>query len=347
MKNSILANYFRQLRQSPVGDKEQIDSSLSRLIGSERCDYIELLTERIGFFPQARNFGLECPLGQEDKRGDFFICLTRSQWGELQLPPGFAVDPAWQKIAAFGAWWLKAANQAAFIRDEVWLEFDLAKPPAAIPVPSFFFGVFGHEPQNYLPAVLAGLKALGVTMPASQGEVLARCLALLAPVCAGFQIGIMLSRPQAPLRLCAFSITGPDLKVIFSELGLSPFADTPDLDTKLCQNGSVFSAVDLDIGTGVGPKVGLEIDLSQVHSVREQKHSTLWPEFVNRLTKRDWITADKGAGVLAWPGGWRDGSTDDWLQGEPVLLRTISHIKLDFQQKAPPRAKAYLQYIIT
>ena len=344
MKNNLLTSYFRQLRQSPAGDKVRPDSPLSLLIGSEGCDYIERLTEWLGFLDKARNFGLECPLGGKEKRGDFFACLTRAQWAGV--PPVFGNECAWQRIADFAAWWTKAQDQAALIRDEIWVEFDLAKPPVAVPVPNFFFGIFGQKQQDYFPAVVAGLTALGVSMPGSQARLLAQCLQFFAPVCTGFQIGVMLSRVQAPLRLCAFSVAAEDLQVILATLGRNPFAGVSDWEPERLQLGGVYSAVDLDIGMVLGNKVGLEIDLSPIHSVRAQRHSTQWPELVNRLEKCGWSEKERGQGVLSWPGGWHCGSADAWLQTGPVLLRTISHIKLDFQLGLPPKAKAYLHYIV-
>ncbi|MCE5285665.1 MAG: hypothetical protein LLG02_07445 [Pelosinus sp.] len=321
------------------------------LLGDSYVAYITQLAEQLNFLTFARKFGLETPLGPKIKCGDFFVYMTRSKWlltKKFLLPPVFAAHPSWQRIQRFAHWWSDKQGLAGYLQDGIWLEFDVHPNLPTVSVPSLFFGILteGKRGSDIINAVDDALNALGAILPTTQANLLKNILLQLLPECKFFQIGIMLGRQAAPIRLCTFGMEPKKIPEILQQIGISTLSDLPnDLWQKIFCFSNNISSFDIDIGMVLGKKVGLEMKPAVPASVRNQHADMKFREYLSLLKNNNLCSPDKGAAVLNWLGATNFiAELHDHRIGEIPVFRTISHIKIDFEQFQSPRAKAYLEY---
>lgn len=321
------------------------------LLGARYVSHIGQLTQQLNFLISARKFGLETPVGNETKCGDLSVYVTRQDWllqEQTLLPPLFLAQPAWQRIQHFVRWWAEGQGLAGHLREGIWMEFDVSAKLPPVPIPSFFFGIIteGKPAETVIAAVEAGIAAIKADLPVAQAALLKDVLAQLVPECHSLQIGMMLGRQVAPLRLCAFGLKLSEVPEFLGQFGIHTLKELPaEIWGGLSRYSRHLSAVDIDIGTILGSKVGLEMQPVAAASIREQQQDNGFQEYLQWLIQNHWCLEDKGAAILNWLGGVRVfGDWQDRMAGGTPVFRTISHVKLDFERNREPRAKAYLEY---
>lgn len=327
------------------------DTTIKNLFG-ESCSHCQMLADSFSFFSDIEVFGLESPIGAESGTGGYFFSIASEKmaWFVEQIRGKYhekiADNPVWQRISVFS----HKLNTDILLReglhDRVGFEMDICGLPPEIPVPSIFFRVPSN--RNSDTVLRKGLEALSVNLAAAQHDLLVKAIRVLGSACSSFELGILLARPCSPLRLNAFSINLPDMLKCLRLLGINTIEAYPGF----WQNFHVWaphaSAVNIDIDTNhFGAKVGINfLDLAAV-TIRQQQQSNFWPEFLEWLVSNGWCLPHKKQAVLDWCGGYKYYSDPyDLMGAQKAVLRTFSHVKLDFLPVQPPRAKVYLECML-
>ena len=331
--------FFRELRA---------DSTLQALFGAENIVHYQTVADSLHFLGSARLFMLESPLGDKGNEGGYSLCVTRRDWSEtvgLVLPEAFATEPRWRQIATFFDRWYAGGICAEAI-DGLCLEVDVAGTPPPVPVPSLFFGVTLETADETINTIGKGMQIFEQKISQTQRQLLQALLQNVGPACKGLFVGLMLSRPASPLRLCTCGADLPAVLTAIKKIGINTLDGHPDWQEFL-QRGLYCSHVDIDIGYDCGDKVGIEVKFLSAMTVHQQRKTTHWPDFMEWLVDKGWCERQKSQAVLDWTGGRRYcPDLYDFTGSAPVILRSINHVKLDFLPNHPPQAKVYLRYEI-
>ena len=331
--------FFRELRA---------DSTLQALFGAENIVHYQTVADSLHFLGSARLFMLESPLGDSGNEGGYSLCVTRRDWSEAAgfvLPEAFATEPRWRQIATFFDRWYAGAICAEPI-DGLCLEVDVAGTPPPVPVPSLFFGVELETADETINTIGKGMQIFEQKISQTQRQLLQALLQNVGPACKGLFVGLMLSRPAAPLRLCTCGADLPAVLTAIKKIGINTLDGHPDWQEFL-QRGLYCSHVDIDIGDTCGAKVGIEVKFLSAMTVHQQRKTTHWPDFMEWLVDKGWCMRQKSQAALNWTGGRRYcPDLFDFTGPAPVILRSLNHVKLDFLPNRPPQAKVYLRYEI-
>lgn len=301
-------------------------------------------------------FGFECRLGSDRGRADFLVSV-RGDRGRRGLAERFAgsADPATQGIGAFAREWSEPSSAMGTVVDNVWLEFDV--DGSRSDVPSAFFGFLpsapaaeGSRPRaeraRHLAATGAALELLGGTRGGPQQlDTLARCFEA-HPGAEVFQVGMMLSRTPALVRLCLRLRSVGDLVPLLRRVGWRGDEANLRRTVEPVAGRADYVCVDLDVGERVHPRVGLECYVT---------HGNRWPDLLAGLRSQGLCTPDEHEALLAYPGqDVHDGADPRWPPAlaaagtvlgpgwTGVVVRSLHHVKVVHHPDGPPEAKAYL-----
>lgn len=150
-----------------------------------------------------------------------------------------------------------------------------------------------------------------------------------------FQLGIMFSRVDFPIKLVAIYIKPHEARRALGALGLdlSEYIGEDDWkDIETISKG--YINVSLDFTDSVGKRIGIEIE-----SLKNDKDILEW------VVKKGCCSIDKSKAVLNWTGGFSFVYPKDSGQ-EVSVEQKVSHYKLLLQPDSPMRAKVYLQYSV-
>lgn len=330
------------------------DTTIKDLFGEHRVHY-QTVSDLFNFFSEVKIFGLESPIGTEAKEGGYYFPITCEELARLaeqiqgkqnSWSESIANNPVWQRIIAFSNKWSTDKLLQDGLQNRIWFEFDVCGLPPRVPVPSIFFRTLGND--NSGTAVLSGLEAFAVKLPVTQQDLLVTALRVLGPVCSFFEVGLLLARPYPPLRLNAFRVNWPDILERLKLLGINTLEDYPDFWQEFYLWCPYVLAVNLDIDTSnFGIKIGINFEDPGADTIRLQRQSTFWPEFLEWLVHKGWCLPHKKQAILNWSGGYRyHPDPYDFTGGHKAIMRTFSHVKLDFQPNRSPRAKVYLEYCL-
>ena len=312
-------------------------------------------------------FGFECPLSATLHHADFLICSTRleghsrilaGRHPKLALPEALFEHPAWRSVRAFCREWECDRSELHEALFNIWLEFDVDQNRQnRLFTPNIFFGtqppalddVHRRQEASTFVRLAAGHLLPDATVGA-RGELLDRLFASLPGDSYVFQVGAMLARPAAAIRICirGFEVSSivdflltlgwsggcSSLSAVLAEL--SPLADRIDLD--------------LDLDEAVGSKIGMECYL-----VAESGDNQRLRSFVSYLVERNLCSVEKAEALLGYQGiDLQDAAPTSWpaylhkgaaLRGDDVaslMHRWVHHIKVVHQLDQPLSAKAYL-----
>lgn len=294
--------------------------------------------------------GFECRLAFDDDRVDLQVNLKP---GHPALPSCPQTHGFWERLETFQADWSLDSSQARRTVRSVWLEFDLDRTGAALPVPSVFFTWHPgrRTPEQIVPPVasLAG-QAIGV-----QAAGAVRSLVGALPSTARLShLGVMLSRPGAPLRLNIEGVDGASLFPFLRAAGWpgheAGLQRVMEMLAPLCSS----MALALDAGPdGLEASIGLECDPGCDSS---DPSEAAWP-LLEELCQRALCTRGKAAGVASWRGvTWRGWHREVWppelewpdrffaATAESAFLRYLNHIKVTLRADGRVVAKAYLAW---
>ena len=212
------------------------DATLHHLYGRGNSVHYQSVANTLNFLATARTFGLEIPIGENSNEGGYSVYIRRQEWAELLkkaqqsldiLPENFSANPVWRRIMSFADQWYAGASLCNSLNAGLWFEVDVSGPPPALPIPSIFFGVKDKTVNESTVAIMNGLAALQLDLSSMQKKLLITYLQRIGPLCSSFQVGLMLARSAAPLRLCAFNAKLADVLAGLNDLGITTLEEYP------------------------------------------------------------------------------------------------------------------------
>lgn len=308
-----------------------------------------------------RLFGFECRLGEPSPVADFAINIDGQgeQWQALEAYASLQSEPAWARIGQL----LKGRHdpQCAWHDriDNLWLEYDLASRTASQTssiLPSVFLGtdhLVAHEANalDYAWVMASITELTGRALQSMETQGLGLIVKALPPRAQIFQVGVMLSRNDAPIRVCVGDVAPEDVYEFLGAVGWS--GDLAVVKRALDEVLPFMSylAFGFDISDdGISKKLGIEI-----YTGRDADSGQRLIGQINSLGNAGLLLPEKAAGLLAWCGiAHQRLHLQNWpadllaeraarsLQDSSTFVRRISHFKISFDGDRAPTAKAYL-----
>jgi hypothetical protein len=284
-------------------------------------------------------FGFECDLADPRPGADFLVSCTRRCEGPALLA-AVAAAHGYDAVARFAAGWTARL-------DDVWLEFDLRHGDSS--TPSLFFAPAAWCGPACVADVERGLRALDDGRPPAALAAVVEAIPRHAGL---FQVGRMLARAEAPVRLCIGPML-PDVAGGFLAAIAHPAAPRAvEVMARLASSvDAVAIGLDLDDGAP-GTRLGIEC---YRRSMLLARHGAGETRLLDALRAEGACTAAKAAAlarypgyasVLESPGIWPpslDGPVRFLTDGsESFLVRRLHHVKVVLDATSPARAKAYL-----
>lgn len=324
---------------------EHVAPALSpQLIAADALQSLRALARHL---PTTAMGGFECRTAQAAASLDLAIAVTDATpqlralfAGEAPASQHFPLlmSPAWRPVRRFCTLWSDRSSPAHDGINTLWLEFDLAQDPAQAEAqpPNVLFGFPGGQANREV--VVAALEALwDAPCPAPLLAQLDRCLAALPERAALFQVGTMLARARAGLRLCISQITPDTAPALLRALDWAgPLADAQRLLEQVAPWCSEL-ALSLDVGgAAVAPYLGVECYPA---SRRRVVLDPQWLRCLDYLVAEGLCLPAKRDALVAWCGA----SSID-LPWQVILMRGLNHLKLTLYSGRPLEAKLYFGY---
>ncbi|MBO1345923.1 MAG: hypothetical protein EBE86_000290 [Hormoscilla sp. GUM202] len=263
-------------------------------------------------------WGFECRLGESAPQGDFLICLKAEEEGRalvagthdsIELSESLRSHSVWNLAGNFGRHWVDPTSPIYEKVDNMWLEFDVDGEPPAIPIPSLFFGcsptqventgitLAKAEPESHEWVTETALKILlGDSLSGEIAQNLRQCLGALPPEAYVFQIGLMLARKAETIRLCIRNISGKDIIVYLEKIGWTGAIDFLQATVSELASFTDCIHLDLDVGNGVLPKIGLECYIEG-----QPRSEPKWAAFLSYLVEVGLCLPDKRDALMGCP----------------------------------------------
>lgn len=315
----------------------------NELISPSHLAHLEAIADRLSA-RLTNYFGFECRLGETAPLADILFCVRQIASQPMSLaglvpgiPEAWAQqEPVWQQLQDFGREWAAPTSRLFRKVQDVWLEFDVAGPPHPVPVPSLFFGSkvihagFPRHAHRWISDDAVRL-LVGRPLTDSLQQALLYCIAALPHNALLFQMGAMLSREPAFVRICVSRLSSSSLLEYLKALGWD--GDRVLLTTLIAELAPFTSgfSLNLDLLEGtIGPKIGLECGLAK------DGHAAEWKPFLDYLVAQGLCLPGKREGLLHYL------TAENSAYG---IERGLHHIKVVLQGDRPLQAKAYLSIV--
>jgi hypothetical protein len=291
----------------------------------------------------------EVRLEDEAAPVDFEVCLraTRGVRAALRewLRGGAAAELAarsrsWERVTRFLAAWADPGGVLAQAVPVIWLEFDA--PPGGAELEPFvvltldcdFFHPDGVGDRPLLAEFLATtFRLIGGGLGTDVEATLRACVGAL-PRNAEFAHAAVRPGPEGDIARLIVRMEGRTLPENLAALGWE--GSTAELRALLDAlfTTRAFHPVNLDLGSGIRPRVGIEF-----HHPTAPVADARWRSFLDGLVGAGACTPRQRARLEAW---------SPHTYGEPRLVRVWRDllVKVVYQTGAPLRAKAYLPFAV-
>jgi len=254
-----------------------------------------------------------------------------------KLDSTIVTSPPWQRFRTFCESW----SDSALLRQtsNVWLEFDRSRHSVPVLRPSVFFGV--HRAKDSQRLAEAGVNLLrGGSLPAHLAHALSHCFSALPTNARVFQVGVMLSRKNTPVRLCVIGLTRDQLLDYLLAVGWpGSTKNVQDILHSVSYHHLLAVTFDLDSGVGgVGPRLGIEC-----HMGREYRLVNVYPKwqvFLEQLVRVGLCLPSERDALLRWPGY----TVRDVILPS-LFFRGLNHVKVVWEPPGFVYAKAYLIFV--
>ncbi len=315
-----------------------------------------------------RFFGFECRLAEGDSDADLLVCvspygrereLLATRGAAIGFPEDTWAEPGWEEVCAFAQAWRSEGSCLHRRVLNMWLEFDTEPGSHASPVPSAFFGsvplgaggATGGRCQEWIAEVAVPMLT-GRPLKKAVGQTLQRCLKAL-PMCAHiFQTGVMLARNTEAVRVCISGLQPAQVPAYLKTIGWQGRLEEVRSVVETLAQAVDRVDLDLDLGDGVSPAIGLECSYEPKCSPAENPRWSLLLEALQRLG----VCAPSKAEALARFSGLQDEQSDEQCWPDQLLnasafmearylstlKRGVHHVKVTVEPGSVLRAKAYL-----
>jgi hypothetical protein len=300
-------------------------------------------------------FGFECRLGEEEPTADFLVRIGAGpgEWPVLERHAASQAGAVWQRIASLLGERSRPGSSLAPMLKNLWLEYDLVGRAGKAAAPGLFFGtdrLTQKAEAGWACELAAQLR--GAAVSAALGHRVSGLVAALPEAARLFQIGIMGSRPHAPLRVCIIGQKFDEESSFLAAMGWP--GELPRVVETLRRFAPATDhvALDLDIGDDgrIAPKLGIELYLKL-----DSGPSPPLIELIDRLRQANLCLPQKAEGLFGWAGITHERLHPElWpaalLAGKALrrggesstFCRWLHHVKIVIEPDAPPTAKAYL-----
>ncbi len=295
--------------------------------------------------PPSERALFECRLGKAAADADFCVWadealdILAGRDASAKLKTAIVRSLPWQRLRTL----LEGRRDSALLRQtkDIWLEFDRPASSGAILRPSVFCGMRGIK-EDRRRVVESGLRLLrGGPLPAQLANALSLCFGALPTNARVFQVGIMFSRKNMPVRLCARGFARDQVPDYLLAIGWpGSMEDVDDVLNSISPHlHDLAVTFDLDGGIGsVGPRLGIECRVKPRYSL-EDAH-LLWEPFLTELVRLDLCLPSEREALLTWPGyEFHD------VDLPSVFVRGLNHAKVVWEPPGFVYAKAYLAFV--
>lgn len=308
------------------------------LLGPQSVKQIVAVADTLPPLPMV---GFEARLGTGDPAPHFAVAVRAAQGDRdiiLRRLDHAHPDPdsAWGRIDAFCRDWAEPSSPTHGGVPSLWLEYDV--DAADHPPPGVFFGTSIGEVVSASALVERSVALLtGAPVPPDVREAVIRVVRTLPSGSNLFQVGTVVARPAPALRLCIVARGRADVPQILSAAGWpGPVEDVESSLAALPVSPSLI-ALDIDIGTAVMPRIGLECYMDER---RQPRVDPSWQKLLDHLVVRGMCTVAQRDALLAWPG--REQVRILW---NSAVIRGLNHLKLVLEPGRPAIAKAYFGFV--
>jgi hypothetical protein len=287
----------------------------------------------------------------EDERApvDFEVCLRATPDTQASLRTWLdgsdaadlaARSVAWARVTRFLAAWSDPRSGLERAFPIVWLEFDAPagggepEPFVVLTLDRDLFHPDGVGDRALLADLLtATFRLVADGLDAEVEATLRACVAAL-PRNAEFAHAAVRPGPEGDVARLVVRLEGRTLPEVLAGLGWqgSPAELRRLLDALFTTRA--FHPVNLDLGAGIGPRVGIEF-----HHPTSPVTDARWRRFLDGLVGAGACTPAQRSRIEAWPLP---------TAREPTLARVSRDllVKVVYQTGAPLRAKAYLPFAV-
>lgn len=361
MNNCTLENYLQVV----------VPHLSPELVSSEALSHIQPIAR---IFPPSSEGLFECRLGADNSKVDFSVLATNldgshNSFGEVNsvvnLPDIISTNPIWKRIQDFCSFCYQPKSLLSRSAENVWLEFDLDEQPEELPIPSLFLGLkefnletnsreisqINHEQLETITTALKILFEHDVSPLIEKN--LGICVNSLPSGSQILYIGAMFSRQLDAVRVNIGGIPVEMLEDYLTQIGWTYSVKPLKEIIKLLANFTDAIILNLDIGTSIFPKIGLECLLENKSSRLEPK----WRLLLDFLVEQRLCIPEKRDAVLNWSGCSHDKSYPELWSKElskvssflgskwySICFRNLNHIKIIYHPDGNLEAKGYLAF---
>lgn len=314
------------------------------LVSASALSNIRALSQVLPPFSLA---GFESRLGTAQPIVDLLVRFPRLQ---LPIPQSFLSHSAWRSLHTLCEEWVQPTTELYDQLQHIWLEFDLDKSPASVPIPCLFLS-FSETVRGARSLVNLAHHLPEHTVSPSMAVNLTQCAHALPSNARIEHLGAMLSRPNQAIRVVVSGIRLQQIPGYLTSIGWQDSTDRlPALISDLSERVDSVAILDLDVGEQIYPKIGIECFTRQPSQPMQRQ------QFLDYLVKQGLCTSEKQAAIAQWSGFSQhtpqDNAAPNLMWGDlflrsraySIFWRSVSHIKLSYHPHHPLEAKAYLAF---
>lgn len=297
----------------------------------------------------------ESRIGNPQAAVDYLLCVEPTWILNPKISELISSDERWGDICTFAQKWANSPTNDWFRRsvDSVWLEFDTAQTSPQQVMPGIFFAsleaaIFQSSYVDHCQAVHTAFAHLPyLANDSGIKRHLQQCLDLLPEEARIYALGDLKGRSARQLRVAIAQIPAPKLPRFLSEIEWpGDYAVVDDLIRQIAPDINALS-IDLDVGDGVFPQIGLEF----TNPNRFQRQ--WWQDMLDRLVEAGFCLPARRNALLAWQGYTNETANPDVWPNDlsqtthlvpPIyclIVRFINHLKVVYKPGQPIEAKAY------
>ncbi len=366
-ENTIMFNEYPTKNLHPSDYLSSIASHIpEEIISSKNFSEIKNLAQHLtGNLTSF--FGFESKLTSTNARSDYMFAISSKNderktllnlFKTRSLPKSFLASPEWNRVGKFVEAWADIKSEINKNALSLWFEFDTAEEVNKIPIPSIFIHTAPlriDSPETKKDCLWITREAIpiltGLEAPEKVEKCLIKCLEKLPKGARLLDVGIMLSRPTAEMRLVMNRMKPKDIIPYLKSIGWR--GNIEELQELISELKKYVNRIVLQIGIGekVDSKVGIECRFFPDQYNLEKG----WSQFLDYLHEKGMCSAEKRNAFLKFPGEELNEDLEEFnLQNyvptvkldknssANALVRYISHIKINYKPNCPLDAKGYL-----